>query len=308
VMNNERLHMSETISAAMVKELRERTGSGMMECKKALVETNGDMELAIENMRKSGLAKADKKSGRIAAEGIIGAKVSDDGKTVVMVDVNCETDFVAKAEDFVKFVSSITTTLLTASVTTDDELSSMQLADGQTVEELRRSLIAKLGENITVRRFQKYQTATGGTACYLHGSKIGVIVELAAANPELGKDIAMHVAASKPICVSEEQVSQEIIEKEKEIFKAQAAESGKPADIIEKMVAGRISKFFGEITLLGQPFIKDDKVTVGKLVASKANTVVGFTRFEVGEGIEKKEVNFAEEVMAQVRGSEDKPD
>jgi len=300
--------MSETISAAMVKELRERTGSGMMECKKALVETNGDMELAIENMRKSGLAKADKKSGRIAAEGIIGAKVSDDGKTVVMVDVNCETDFVAKAEDFVKFVSSITTTLLTASVTTDDELSSMQLADGQTVEELRRSLIAKLGENITVRRFQKYQTATGGTACYLHGSKIGVIVELAAANPELGKDIAMHVAASKPICVSEEQVSQEIIEKEKEIFKAQAAESGKPADIIEKMVAGRISKFFGEITLLGQPFIKDDKVTVGKLVASKANTVVGFTRFEVGEGIEKKEVNFAEEVMAQVRGSEDKPD
>lgn len=308
MMNNERLHMSETISAAMVKELRERTGSGMMECKKALVETNGDMELAIENMRKSGLAKADKKSGRIAAEGIIGAKVSDDGKTVVMVDVNCETDFVAKAEDFVKFVSSITTTLLTASVTTDDELSSMQLADGQTVEELRRSLIAKLGENITVRRFQKYQTATGGTACYLHGSKIGVIVELAAANPELGKDIAMHVAASKPICVSEEQVSQEIIEKEKEIFKAQAAESGKPADIIEKMVAGRISKFFGEITLLGQPFIKDDKVTVGKLVASKANTVVGFTRFEVGEGIEKKEVNFAEEVMAQVRGSEDKPD
>jgi elongation factor Ts len=295
--------MSDTISAAMVKELRERTGSGMMECKKALVETHGDMELAIENMRKSGLAKADKKSGRIAAEGIVGVKISDDGKTVVMVDVNCETDFVAKADDFVKFVNSITTALLAAQVATDDELSAMQLADGQTVEELRRSLIAKLGENITVRRFQKYQAATGGTACYLHGSKIGVIVELAAANPELGKDIAMHIAASKPVCVSEEQVSQEIIEKEKEIFKAQAAESGKPADIIEKMVAGRISKFFGEITLLGQPFIKDDKLTVGKLVASKANTVVDFTRFEVGEGIEKKEVNFAEEVMAQVRGS-----
>ena len=299
--------MSETISATMVKELRERTGSGMMECKKALVETNGDMELAIENMRKSGLAKADKKSGRIAAEGIIGAKVSDDGKTVVMVDVNCETDFVAKADDFVKFVNSIATALLTAKVTAEDELLSMKLADGQTVDELRRSLIAKLGENITVRRFQKYQTATGGTACYLHGSKIGVIVELASANPELGKDIAMHVAASKPVCVSEDQVSSDIIEKEKEIFKAQAAESGKPADIIEKMVAGRISKFFGEITLLGQPFIKDDKLTVGKLVASKGNTVAGFTRFEVGEGIEKKEGNFADEVMEQVRASEGKP-
>lgn len=295
--------MSDTISATMVKELRERTGSGMMECKKALVETHGDMELAIENMRKAGLAKADKKSGRIAAEGIIGVKVSDDGKTVVMVDVNCETDFVAKADDFVKFVNGITTALLTTQVANEDELSAMQLADGQTVEEIRRNLIAKLGENITVRRFQKYHTATGGTACYLHGSKIGVIVELTAANPELGKDIAMHVAASKPICVSEDQVSAETIEKEKEIFRAQAAESGKPADIIEKMVAGRISKFFAEITLLGQPFIKDDKLTVGKLVAAKANSVVAFTRFEVGEGIEKKEVNFAEEVMAQVRGS-----
>lgn len=300
--------MSNTISAVMVKELRERTGSGMMECKKALVETNGDMELAIENMRKSGLAKADKKSGRIAAEGIIGVKVSDDGKTVVMADVNCETDFVAKADDFVKFVGSITTALLTAPVKTDDELSSMPLADGQTVEELRRSLIAKLGENITVRRFQKYQTASGGTACYLHGSKIGVIIELTAADPELGKDIAMHIAASKPICVSEDEVSPETIEKEKEIFRAQAAESGKPADIIEKMVTGRISKFFGEITLLGQPFIKDDKLTVAKLVASKGNSVVGFTRFEVGEGIEKKEGNFADEVMEQVRASEGKTD
>jgi elongation factor Ts len=295
--------MSETISATMVKELRERTGSGMMECKKALVETNGDMELAIENMRKSGLAKADKKSGRIAAEGIIGAKVSEDGKTVVMVDVNCETDFVAKADDFVKFVNNITAALLKTDVASEEQLSALSLQDGQTVEETRRNLIAKLGENITVRRFEKYQTTTGGTACYLHGSKIGVIVELTAANPELGKDIAMHIAASKPICVSEDQVSAELIEKEKEIFKAQAAESGKPADIIEKMVIGRISKFFAEVTLLGQPFIKDDKITVGKLAASKGNNVVHFSRFEVGEGIEKKEENFAEEVMAQVRGN-----
>lgn len=292
-----------SITAAMVKELRERTGSGMMECKKALVEANGDMELAIENMRKAGLAKADKKSGRIAAEGLMGVKVSEDGKAVAMVDINCETDFVAKSEDFVAFVNNVTTALLNANIDSDDELLTLTLADGATVDEVRRGLIAKLGENITVRRFEKYQTTTGGTACYLHGSKIGVIVELAKANNELGKDIAMHIAASKPSYVSEDQVPAEIINKEKEIFQAQSAESGKPADIIEKMIAGQIRKFLAEVTLLGQPFIKDDKMTVGKLVASKDNRVVRFVRFEVGEGIEKKEENFAEEVMAQVRAS-----
>ncbi|HEY8157654.1 MAG TPA: translation elongation factor Ts [Methylobacter sp.] len=295
--------MSINISAAMVKELRERTGSGMMECKKALVEANGDMELAIENMRKSGLAKADKKSDRIAAEGIIGAKVSDDGKTVAIVDINCETDFVAKADDFVNFVDNVTAALLNSDVETDEQLLAMKLADGTIVDEVRRGLIAKLGENITVRRFQKYHTETGGTACYLHGKKIGVIVELAKPDNELGKDIAMHIAASKPTCVSDAEVPAELIEKEKEIFSAQAAESGKPADIIEKMVVGRISKFLAEVTLLGQPFIKDDKVTVGKLLASKGNSVIRFARLEVGEGIEKKEENFAEEVMAQVRGN-----
>jgi len=296
--------MSNTISATMVKELRERTGSGMMECKKALVEANGDMELAIENMRKSGLAKADKKSDRIAAEGIINVKVSDDGKTAAIVDINCETDFVAKADDFVNFVNSISVALLNSdNIESEEQLLAMPLEGGVTVDEMRRGLISKLGENITVRRFEKFKTAEGGTACYLHGNKIGVIVELATADHELGKDIAMHIAASKPACVSEDQVSAEAIEKEKEIFSAQAAESGKPADIIEKMVAGRISKFFAEITLLGQPFIKDDKVSVGKLVASKGNNVIRFTRFEVGEGIEKKEENFAEEVMAQVRGN-----
>jgi len=293
---------TQTISAAMVKELRERTASGMMECKKALVEANGDMELAIENMRKSGLAKADKKSGRIAAEGIIGVKVSDDGRAVAIVDVNCETDFVAKADDFVSFVNSVTIALLNSDVQTEEEFLALPLEGGITVDEMRRGLIAKLGENITVRRFEKYKTAEGGTACYLHGNKIGVIVELAVADGELGKDVAMHIAASKPICVSEDQVSAETIAKEKEIFSAQAAESGKPADIIEKMVIGRISKFLAEVTLLGQPFIKDDKLTIGKLVASKGNNVIRFSRFEVGEGIEKKEENFAEEVMAQVRG------
>ena len=295
--------MSITISAGMVKELRERTGSGMMECKKALVEANGDMELAIENMRKAGLAKADKKSGRIAAEGIIGVKVSDDGKAVAIVDINCETDFVAKADGFVNFVNSVTTALLNAdNINSEDDLLAMPLEDGVTVDEIRRGLISTLGENITVRRFEKLKTAEGGTACYLHGSKIGVIVELAAHDAELGKDIAMHIAASKPAYVSEEHVPSDIIEKEKEIFRALSAESGKPADIIEKMIAGQIRKFLAEVTLLGQPFIKDDKVTVGKLVESKGNKAIRFTRFEVGEGIEKKEENFAEEVMAQVRG------
>ena len=291
------------ISAGMVKELRERTGSGMMECKKALVEANGDMELAIENMRKAGLAKADKKSGRIAAEGIIGVKVSDDAKTVVMVDVNCETDFVAKGDDFSGFVADISTALLAAGgVETEEQLQALVLASGSSVEETRRALIAKLGENITVRRFITYTSVDGGQACYLHGSKIGVIVELSKADSVLGKDIAMHVAAAKPDYVSEDQVSADVIAKEKEIFAAQALESGKPAEIVEKMIGGRIAKFLAEVTLLGQPFIKDDSVTVGKLLASKGNAVVRFARFEVGEGIEKKEEDFAAEVMAQVRG------
>ncbi|MCX7105792.1 MAG: translation elongation factor Ts [Methylococcales bacterium] len=296
--------MSITINAVMVKELRERTGSGMMECKRALVEANGDMELAIENMRKSGLAKADKKSGRIAAEGIIGVKVSDDGKAVAIVDVNCETDFVAKADDFVSFVNSVTNALLNAdSIETEEQLLAMPLEGGVTVDEMRRGLISTLGENITVRRFERFKTAEGGTACYLHGSKIGVIVELAVSDQELGKDIAMHIAASKPQFVSEEQVPSDIIEKEKEIFRALSLESGKPADIIEKMITGQIRKFLAEVTLLGQPFIKDDKVTVGGLVSKKGNKAIRFIRFEVGEGIEKKEENFAEEVMAQVKGS-----
>jgi elongation factor Ts len=284
----------------MVKELRERTSSGMMECKKALVEADGDMELAIENMRKAGLAKADKKSARIAAEGIIRIKVSADGKTAVMVDLNCETDFVAKADDFVQFAQAISDTLLTTDVSTIEELPAINLASGLSIDETRRGLIAKLGENISVRRFEKYVSATGGLAGYLHGSKIGVLVELADHHPELGKDLAMHVAACKPVCVNEDQVSAEAIEKEKVIFTAQALESGKPADIVEKMVGGRIKKFLAEVTLVGQPFVKDDKITVAELVKAKKTNVVRFSRFEVGEGIEKKVEDFAAEVMAQV--------
>lgn len=292
-----------SITAAMVKELRERTGSGMMECKKALVEASGDLEAAIENMRKAGLAKADKKSGRTAAEGMIGVQISDDGKKAAIVDVNCETDFVAKGEDFSSFVKQVADVVLNNAVETPEQLLASNLPNGKSVDEARRELIAKLGENIAIRRFDKFEATSGGVACYLHGSKIGVLVELAKDDAELGKDIAMHVAALKPVCVSEEQVSEEAVQKEKEIFSAQALESGKPAEIVEKMISGRIKKFLGEITLLGQPFVKDDKTTVGKLVAAKANAVVRFIRFEVGEGIEKKEENFADEVMAQVRGA-----
>lgn len=286
----------------MVKELRERTGSGMMECKKALVEADGDMDLAIENMRKAGLAKADKKSGRIAAEGLIGVKTGSDNTAGVLIEVNCETDFVAKSEDFGSFVNQVTDALLAANPTSESELLDLKLKDGGAIDEARRAIIAKLGENITLRRFEQYRAgAEGGVACYLHGNKIGVMVELAKADSELGKDIAMHIAASRPAYISENEVPADIIEKEKEIFKAQSLESGKPADIIDKMINGQIRKFLAEITLLGQPFIKDDKTTVGKLLASRGNAVVRFARFAVGEGIEKKEENFAEEVMAQVR-------
>ncbi|MGR8934199.1 MAG: translation elongation factor Ts [Gammaproteobacteria bacterium] len=290
------------ITAAMVKELRERTGSGMMECKKALVEANGDLEAAIEQMRKSGLAKADKKSGRTAAEGCIAVKTSADGKYAAMVDINCETDFVAKGDDFIGFVNSVAEALLGVEVANNEQLLAMSLPSGKTVDEMRRELVAKLGENINVRRFEKYQSA-GGTGCYLHGGRIGVIVELSKVDDELGRDIAMHVAASKPVCVGEKDVPAELIAKEKEIFAAQAAESGKPAEIIEKMVAGRVNKFLNEITLLGQSFVKDPDISVAKLLAGKGTSVVRFARFEVGEGIEKKEENFAEEVMAQVRGA-----
>jgi len=289
-----------SITAAMVKELRERTGSGMMECKKALVKSNGDLDAAIEQMRKSGLAKADKKSGRTAAEGIVGIKISDDEKTAVIVDVNSETDFVAKGDDFITFVDNVAAALLAAgTIETEEQLLSLEI-NGATIEHTRRELIAKLGENIAIRRFHKY-SSEGGVAGYLHGNRIGVIVDLAKADAELGKDVAMHVAASKPICVNVDQVDPVLVEKEKEIFTAQALESGKPEAIIEKMITGRIKKYLAEVTLEGQAFIKDPDVTVGKLIASKDNSVVNFCRFEVGEGIEKKEENFAEEVMAQVR-------
>ncbi|NJD06443.1 MAG: elongation factor Ts [Methylococcaceae bacterium] len=292
-----------SISAAMVKELRERTGSGMMECKKALVEAGGDLDAAIEIMRKAGLAKADKKSSRTAAEGRLAVKLSADGKHAAIAEINCETDFVAKADDFTEFADGVAQTILDSGVASVDALLAAKLPAGGAVDERRRELVAKLGENINVRRFERFDVGAGVAVSYLHGSRIGVLVELTTADQALGKDVAMHIAASKPICVDEGQVPAETIAKEKEIFSAQAEASGKPANIIEKMVEGRIKKFLGEVTLVGQPFVKDPDQTVGALLKSKGSAVVRFVRFEVGEGIEKEESNFAEEVMAQVRGS-----
>ena len=291
------------ITAALVKELRERTGAGMMECKKALVETNGDIDVAIEHMRKSGLAKADKKAGRIAAEGLVVIKASADGKKAAIVEVNSETDFVAKGDEFINFANDIAERVLASNPADLDALMAAPLKDGgASVEEARKNLIAKLGENMSVRRFQLVETS-GLVASYMHGTRIGVLIEMQGGDDNLGKDLAMHIAASRPVCVDETEVSADLIAKEKEIFSAQAAESGKPADIIEKMVDGRIKKFLKEITLLGQPFVKDPDQTVEKLLKTAGAKVVRFIRFEVGEGIEKKTENFADEVMAQVKGS-----
>jgi len=292
-----------TISAALVKELRERTGAGMMECKAALVEANGDIEAAIEAMRKSGQAKAAKKSGRTAAEGVIMIRIADDGKTGVMVEINCETDFVAKDSNFLSFAEAATATALSSGAQDAESLAAQTLADGSTVDAAREALIAKIGENIQVRRLQRFDGAEGALHSYRHGVRIGVVVELVGGDETLGRDIAMHIAASSPMCVSAEQVPAATLDKEREIFKAQALDSGKPEAIIEKMIEGRVRKFFEEVTLLGQPFVKNPDQTVAQLLKQAGAEVRRFTPLEVGEGIEKKVENFAEEVMAQVRGS-----
>ncbi|MEW5056945.1 MAG: translation elongation factor Ts [Cycloclasticus sp.] len=292
-----------SVTAAMVKELRQRTGSGMMECKRALVETGGDLEVAIENMRKSGMAKADKKAGRVAAEGVIRVATSGDGATTSIVEVNSETDFVSQGDDFIGFATAVANTIVNNDVADVETLNELELdGDSVTVDHKRRALIAKIGENINVRRFQTIKTDGSIVGSYMHGIRIGVLVELEGGSVELAKDIAMHVAATNPVCISEADVPAEQIEKEKEIFKGQAAESGKPAAIVEKMIVGKVKKFLKEITLLGQPFVKDGDVTVAQLLKNNGATVKSFVRLEVGEGIEKKEEDFAAEVMAQVRG------
>ena len=287
------------ITAKLVMQLREMSGAGMMECKKALTEAGGDMEAAADQMRITGLAKADKKSGNTAAEGVVNIKLSDDGKRFAIIEVNSQTDFAAKAEDFVGFVNSVTDAVLNDSPADVDSI----VVNGEAVEEVRKSLVAKIGENIQVRRFATGET-TGSFGDYSHGGRIGVVVELDGGDEALAKDIAMHIAASNPVCIAEENVPAELLDKEKEILMAEAADSGKPAEIIEKMVQGRIRKYLAEVTLVGQPFVKDPDQTVAQLLKAAGASVKAFHRLEVGEGIEKKEENFADEVMAQVRDAE----
>lgn len=283
------------VTAALVKELRERTGAGMLDCKNALVETDGDVELAIENMRKSGQAKAAKKAGRIAADGVILTHV--EGNKATMLELNSETDFVARDEGFLAFGNKLLAVAAANNINDIDTLNAAEL-DGTTVANARDTLVAKIGENISPRRVITVEGDNLGA--YVHGARIGVIAILNGGDEDLAKDIAMHVAASSPQFVKPSDVSEEVVAKEKEIQLEIAIQSGKPAEIAEKMVFGRMKKFTGEISLTGQPFVKDPSMTVGDLLKSKNADVVNFVRFEVGEGIEKKTEDFAAEVAAQM--------
>ncbi len=290
-----------SVSAAQVKELRERTGAGMMECKKALEITKGDIDLAIEELRKSGIAKADKKSSRVAAEGIIMLRLTDDAKRAILIEINSETDFVARDENFLKFSNAVADIALQKEATDIATLSTLPLAN-TTIEEARRALVAKVGENIHLRRIA-FHDSPNTIGSYLHGNRIGVLVKLDVDNAELAKDIAMHIAASKPLVIAPEDVASDMVAKEKEIYTAQASGSGKPPEIIEKMVAGRIKKYLDEVSLLGQPFVKDPNITISGLLSKHRAKVIAFTRFEVGEGIEKETEDFREAVMSQVQGT-----
>ncbi len=286
------------VTAALVKELRERTGAGMLDCKKALVETDGDIELAIENMRKSGQAKAAKKAGRIAAEGVILTKVEAGRAT--MLELNCETDFVARDEGFLKFGNELLEVAAANNINDIDALNDADM-NGAKVSEVRDALVAKIGENISPRRVINVEGDTLGA--YIHGGRIGVISILTGGDEELAKDVAMHVAAASPQFVKPENVPAEVVEKEKEIQIEIAVQSGKPADIAEKMVAGRMKKFTGEVSLTGQPFVKDPSISVAELLKNNSADVINFVRFEVGEGIEKKTEDFAAEVAAQMEAA-----
>ena len=291
------------VTASLVKELREKTGAGMMDCKKVLTETDGDIEKAIELLRERGIAKAAKKSDRIAAEGVVTAYVSEDGKVGSVVEVNSETDFVGKNEEFRNFVADVAEQIAKENPANVEELLNQKsIKDStKTVQEILTGKIATIGENLTIRRFARFES-NGLVEKYIHGDgKIGVLVELENGNEELAKDICMQIAAAKPEYLDRESVPQERVEKEMEILKAQAMNEGKPKEIAEKMVQGRIGKFYAEICLVEQPFVKDPDMKVGKLVESKGAKIIRFARFEKGEGIEKKEENFAEEVMNQLK-------
>jgi len=286
------------ITAAMVKELRERTGAGMMECKQALVDESGDIETAVANLRKKGQAKADKKAGRIAAEGYIGLALAADGGSGALVEINSETDFVAKQEDFQAFADIVAQRALDERPGDVEALLAVAVesSGGQSIEESIRDMVMRIGEKISLRRFQVIESAGGSVGAYVHGGRIGVLVDLAGADETVIKDIAMHVAASGPLAIGESDLSPDLLAKEREILLAQIADSGKPPEIQQKMIAGRMKKYLGTVTLLGQPFVKDQEQTVEKYLASAGASVSGFSRFEVGEGIEKRTENFAEEV------------
>ena len=289
-----------TVTATMVKELRERTGAGMMECKRALTETGGELDAAAEALRKKGIAGADKKAGRIAAEGVVAVAFAGDSHCGSIVEINCETDFVAKDATFREFADTVAQCVCEATPDTVEALLALPMG-ASTVDGVRTELIAKIGENINIRRFATYSgTKIGG---YVHlGGRIGVLVDLDGGRNGLDRDIAMHIAAVKPMWLSESDVPVEVLDKEREILAAQAAESGKPPQIIEKMIAGRISKYLKEITLLGQDYVRDSDISVGELLEKESATAKRFCRFEVGEGLEKKSDDFVAEVMAQARG------
>jgi len=288
-----------SISASLVKELRERTGLGMMECKKALVEADGDIELAADNLRKSGAVKAEKKAGRTAAEGAV--IVAAEGNAALMLEVNSETDFVAKDDNFVNFANAAANAALAAKETDVEKIKALAMEGGSTVEEARAALVQKIGENIQVRR-ATLLNSEGAIGAYIHGGKIGAVVSLNGGNEELGKDVAMHIAAVNPMVLNPEDVPEEVLEKEKEIIRAQPDMEGKPEEIVEKMMGGRIKKFLKEVSLVEQPFVKNPDQTVGKLVKEAGAEIASYTRFEVGEGIEVEKIDFAEEVAAQARG------
>ena len=289
------------INAQMVKELRDRTGAGMMECKKALLDSSGDMDKAVEEMRKAGQAKADKKSSRIAAEGVVTLSISDDNSIANMVEINCETDFVAKDENFLKFVKTISEVSLKNYKGSVDDFNNSKHPSGKTIEEIRLELVSKVGENVKIRRVQNIKNDGNYMGHYMHGTKIGVAVVLQKENEELAKDVCMHIAAMKPRALNANDIPQEDLEKEREIFVAQAKESGKPDDIIQKMVDGKLKKYISEVTLVDQTFVKDNEITISKLLEKHDNSVLSFYRLEVGEGVEKKDENFADEVMAQIK-------
>jgi elongation factor Ts len=286
------------ITASLVKELREQTGSGMMDCKKALVESDGDIEAAAELMRKSGAARADKKASRVAADGAIKVIVTEDRKSAVILEINSETDFVGKDDNFQAFADRVLQVALQQKPTSVGELADLSIGDGQTVEEARQALIARVGENIQIRRFE-IVVSDQGVSSYSHGSRIGVLVD-SSASAEVARDIAMHIAAVNPQFVDEKAVPAEFIEKEKGILIAQVKDSGKPPEIIEKMIQGRLKKFLAEVTLTDQPFVKDPDQTVGNLLSTTGASISGFIRYEVGEGIEKKVEDFAAEVASQL--------